>query len=77
MFGRRFIAVGETWVDAERTRRFGEDILEAWRQRKPMENRSIARPLTRLEIRGAAATHEGIGRQSVHGCKRMNMSKLT
>lgn len=61
MFGRRFIAVGATCVDAERTRRFLELGLWAWRQRKAAGSRSIARPLARLDTRGTVATHGGIG----------------
>lgn len=61
MFGRRFIAVGATCVDAERTRRFLELGLWAWRQRKAAGSRSIARPLARLDSRGTVATHGGIG----------------
>lgn len=61
------MAVGETCVDAERARRFGERGV-AWRQRKTGDNRSIARPLVSDDNRGAGATHGGIGLGDVHCC---------
>ena len=67
MLGRRFIAVGETCVDAERTRRFSERGV-ALRQRRPGDSRSIARPLVSDVNRGAEATHGGIGLGVVHCC---------
>ena len=70
MLGRRFIAVGETCVDAERQRfrfRFNERDV-ALRQRRTGDNHSIARPLTSDVNRGAEATHGGIGLGDVHRC---------
>lgn len=69
MLGRRLIAVGETCVDAERTRRFRfNERGVALRQRKTAGNRSIARPLVSDVNRGAEATHGGIGLGDVHCC---------
>lgn len=69
MFGRRFMAVGETCVDAQRTAksRFNERG-GALRQRRTAGNRSIARPLVSDVNRGAEATHGGIGLGDVHCC---------
>jgi len=69
ILGRRFIAVGETCVDAERTRRLWQLGLAALRQRRVAGTRSIVRPLIRLDNRGAKATHGGIGLGNVHCCK--------
>ena len=67
MLGRKFMAVGETCVDAERTRRFSERGV-ALRQRRTGGSRSIARPLVSDDNRGAEATHGGIGLRGVHCC---------
>ena len=68
MLGRKFMAVGETCVDAERRRfRFNERGV-ASRQRRRGGNRSIARPLVSDVNRGAEATHGGIGLGDVHCC---------
>lgn len=64
MLGRRFMAVGETCVDAER-RRLSERGV-AWPQRRTAGRRSIARPLVSDVNRGAEATHGGIGLGDVH-----------
>jgi hypothetical protein len=69
MLGRRFMAVGETCVDAERTRRLVQLAMALLRQDRTAGIRSIARPLTRLVNRGTVATHGGIGLGDVH-CSR-------
>lgn len=66
MLGRRFIAVGETCVDAERTRRFASLGLLAARQQQGKGSRSMARPLRMVVSRGTEATHGGIGLGNVH-----------
>jgi len=66
MFGRRFIAVGETCVDAKRARRFVELDFVTLQQRSASGIRSIGPVLRRIVSRGTEATHGGIGLEVEH-----------
>lgn len=73
MYGCRFIAVGDTCVDAERVRRSGGYNLGALRQCSASGIRSIARLVRRQCDRGAKATHGGIGVRDEHYCRGCNV----
>jgi hypothetical protein len=76
IFGRKFIAVGETCVDAERTRSSVNLEPATLRQRSASGSRSIGPVLRRRVDRGTEATHRGIGLGVVHCCTS-EMLKLT